>query len=239
MLNLLFGNVVPVANNIEFHIRTLGEILEFGEERYFQYISVFLADPFDYMYPLFKAGIDYEDITEFELFLSLMGQLTPDVMQFLFGDTLSFENMVLAKDNKTEELVLVNPENPDSVFNASTLFVLADVIRQVHYIEHEVKRAGNKAAKDYFLQLAAKRAKRKAREEAKPVLKPLIISLVNAPEFPYNYNTVKDITIYQFFSSIRQIPKRLSWNYIMQGIYAGTIDQKSVNWREIDWLSQA
>lgn len=237
MLNLLFSKSVPVANKIRFNIRNLGEILEFGENEYFAAISTFLADPFDYMLPLYEAGIDYEQIDEFQLFLSLLGQLTPETMQFLFGDTLTFENKVLAQDNQNnEEIVLVNPEDPEDVFNASTLMAVADVIRQVHFMEHQVRKAGNAAAKQYFLELAMKRAKRKKKEE-KPALTPLIVSLVNAPEFPYNYETCKEVSIYQFLSSVRKIPKRLSWNFVMHGVHVGMIDGKSLNWQELDWMS--
>lgn len=237
MLNLLYSKSVPITDKISFQMRTIGEIFEFGENEYFAAISTFLADPFDYMLPLYEAGIDYEQIDEFQLFLSLMGQLTPETMQFLFGDTLSFENKVLAQDNETEEIVLVNPEDPTDIFNATTLMVVADVIRKIHYIEHEVKKAGNAAAKQYFLERAMKRAKRRKREEEKPALSPLIISLVNAPEFPYTFETCKEVTIYQFLSSVRKIPKRLSWNFIMHGVHVGMIDSKGLNWQELDWMS--
>lgn len=236
MQNLLFGDTVPVCDGIRFHIRTLGEIFEFGEDRYFNSISAFLADPFDYMLPLYEAGIDYEDISEFELFLSLMGQLTPEVMQFLFDDTLSFDGMMLAQDNENDEVVLVDPENPERVFNARSLVVLAEVVRKVHFFDHEIKKAGNKEAKQYLLEVAMKRARRK-KPEKKPVLEPLVIALVNAPEFPYDYTTCKGVTIYQFLSSVHQIPKRLNWNFIMHGVHVGMIDGKTLNWKEIDWLS--
>lgn len=238
MQGLLFKDRVPVADGIEFHIHTIGEIMEFGEEQYFRSIALFLADPFDYMLPLHEMGVDYETINEFELFVTLMGQLSPETMQFLFDDTLSFEGMLLAQDHQNDDqLVLVDPENPERIFGPTTLFLLADVIRQVHYYEHEIKKAGNKAAKAYFLELAKKRARRKKNQVAKSVLEPLVLALVNAPEFPYDYNTCKDVTIYQFLSSVHKIPKRLLWNFIMHGVHVGMIDAQKLDWKELDWMS--
>lgn len=238
MLNLLFKKEVPCADNIKFQVHTLGEILEFGEERYFSAISIFICNPWDYMYPLAQAGIDFEEIDSFQLFITLMGQLNPEIMQFLFGDTLSFVDARPALNNETGKLTLVTPNGLSEEFNAASLQGVGDVIREIHQLEpYEEKKPGNKAAKAYLLEQAAKRARRRKHKKTEPILEPLIIALVNAPEFPYNYTTAQEVTIYQLFVSSHQIPRRLSWNFIMHGIHVGMIDPKNINQAEINWLT--
>lgn len=237
MHSLLFKTTVPCADGIEFHIRTIGEIMEYGEENYFHAISLFTADPWDYMYPLAQAGVDFETTTEFELFISLLSELTPEAVEFLFGDTLSFKDAKLARNEESGQIVLVTPNSKNEEFNAASLRVIADVIRRVHYFTHEVRKVGNQAAKKYLLRLAEKKAKRNKNKPVKPVLEPLVIAFVNAPEFPYDYQSVKQVSIYQFFSSVQQIPRRLQWNFTMHGIHVGMIDASKLNPNELNWMT--
>lgn len=238
MTGLLYNQVVPVADGIEFRVHTLEEIFEFGEQQYYEDISLFLATPWDYMWSLHESGIDYEDITNFELFLGLVTNFTEEDARFLFGDTLPLHRMKPAQNVETNEIVLIDPEDQEVQFNARSLTVLAALIRKIHYIQYERHIAGNKEAKAYFLERArkkARRAKRKQRYES--TLEPLIISLVNAPEFPYNYETCKNVTIYQFMASLAKIPQRLSWNFVMHGVHVGMIDSKNIDWDKLNWLT--
>lgn len=236
MQSLLYATEVPIADGVIFRIHTIGEIMEFGEQEYFNAISIFLAEPFDYMYPLYQAGIDYEDITAFQLFAQLKDQLDEKTIEFLLGDSLPLREMRPCYDSETDQVFLSN-EDHSRIFTETTLFILAETIRKVHFLKREVKRAGNAEAKSYFLELAMKRARRNKNKQPKPVLEPLVIALVNAPEFPYTYNTCKEVTIYQFLTSSRQIPKRLNWNFVMHGVHVGMIDGSKLNWDELDWLS--
>lgn len=235
---LLYKQTVPIADGIEFHVHTLGEIFEFGEERYYQAISLFLATPWDYMWQLHENGIDYEQITDFELFIGLANTLSKEEVNFLFDDTFPLYNMAPAENAETHEIVLIDREDHERQFNATGLKVIANVIRQIHHIKYEHHEAGNKEAKEYFLERARRKALRaKRRKNDKSMLEPLIVSLVNAPEFPYDYESCKNVTIYQFMCSVEKIPRRLEWNFVMHGVHVGMIDAKKLNWNELNWLS--
>ena len=60
--------------------------------------------------------------------------------------------------------------------------------------------------------------------------------MVNAPEFKYDYNTVKEISIYQFNQSVHQIINRVEWQNRMYGVYAGTVDAKRLTEDEMSWI---
>lgn len=240
MTGLLYNTSVPVADGIEFKVHTLGEILEFGEPAYYSSISVFLATPWDYMWPLHEAGIDYEDLDDFQLFMGLYAGLTREAIEFLFGDTFSLYRMRPAENKDTGEIVLIDPDNVECQFNKNTLFLLANTIRTIHHQKYEHHEAGNAEAKRYFLEKARKaamRAKRRRNAATKSTLEPYIVALVNAPEFPYTYESCKEVTIYQFMCSLNKIPTRLAWNFTMHGVHVGMIDGKKVDWQQLNWLS--
>ena len=64
-----------------------------------------------------------------------------------------------------------------------------------------------------------------------------IIALVNASEFPYNYETVLELTIKQFYASLHQITKKIKYDNLMIGCYAGTVDMKELDQDELNWIS--
>ena len=240
MTGLLYNTSVPVADGIEFKVHTLGEIFEFGEAKYYSAISAFVATPWDYMWPLHEAGIDYEELSDFELFLGLYISLTQEIIEFLFGDTFPLYRMRAAENKDTGEIVLIDPENIECQFNKNTLFLLANTIRAIHHQKYERHEAGNAEAKRYFLENARKaamRAKRRRGTTPKSTLEPYIVSLVNAPEFPYTYESCKEVTIYQFMCSLNKIPTRLAWNFTMHGVHVGMIDGTKVDWQQLNWLS--
>lgn len=218
-------------------IPTLGEILDFGEERYFANISSFVAKPFTYMAMLDDMGIDYEKISDFELFLRLAPSMDYEIIPFLFGDTLPLSTYCVAHDNVADEMVLVNPDDQDETFTPFDLKVIADTLRQIHFYKEETRKAGNEAAKEFLIERAKRKAARAAQKPYEPFLEPRIVALVNAPEFPYTYETARTLTIYQFMCSLVQIPRRIHYDNVMHGLYVGMIDGKQLNLQELDWLN--
>lgn len=72
------GDPLVINDLIQVRQPTLGEIADFGEERYFQMLSAICGSPSDFMVALDDMGIRYEEITDFQLFLMLTRNLTPD-----------------------------------------------------------------------------------------------------------------------------------------------------------------
>lgn len=245
--SLLFKTRVPITEKVELRIPTIGEILDFGEEKYFAGISAFIAQPFTYMAMLDDAGLDYEEVTEFQMFCYLVPSLDPKLVQFLFGDTLTFESywrtadqggqvLAVAIDNETDEMLLMNPNDYSDTFTPVELRFIADVIRQAHFFKEEKRKAGNAAAKEFLIERSKRKAARAKNKPYEPFLEPLIVALVNAPEFPYTYESVQTLTIYQFMCSVTQIPRRIHYDNLMHGTYVGMIDTSKIDMKEADWL---
>ena len=61
-LKMYFGDDFTVNNYITMHTPTVGEIVEFGERKYFAMIHTITAIPSDMKSQLFDMGIDYETL---------------------------------------------------------------------------------------------------------------------------------------------------------------------------------
>lgn len=138
------------------------------------------------------------------------------------------------KDNN--EAVLYNPATQVEI-NRLVYNDLADMIRKINLFEKVNSKPGNESAKKYLLEKERKKQKRNAKKPYEPYLEKLVTALVNTEEFPYNYETCMDLSIYKFNQSFKQIQHKIAFNNTMVGVYAGTVDTSKMNNKDIlSWI---
>ena len=120
------GKDFTVSKGITIHQPTLDEICSLGEDTYWSFVYAFTSSPADLKWQLWDSGIDYTEITDFELFYTMIHMMSPIfITSIIFGD-LDFrkfevyesaqsgvkEKILYQKCNKTvNEKVLVEPKN--------------------------------------------------------------------------------------------------------------------------------
>jgi anthranilate/para-aminobenzoate synthase component I len=104
-LSLYRGEDFKINDNIIIHQPTLGEICEFGEEKYYSVIQTLTAIPSDMKSQLDDVGIDYEAISDFELFIILSKTLDSNDTKIVFGD-LDLSRFEVYTDTTNGETVL-------------------------------------------------------------------------------------------------------------------------------------
>ena len=236
MTNLLYARTIPVDNEITIHIPTVGEVLD-SNGLYDTIVSTITATPRDLMVELDDLGIDYNEIEEYDLFLMLFQSLKTIDTSLLFSG-VDFKPYEIAV-GENEEVILLNKDTGNYIDKFKYLY-LCDTMSKINFLKRNNKKAGNKAAKDYLIQKERKkkkRAKRKRKSDENP-LNNLIISLVNSAEFKYDYQSVLDLTIYQFNASLHQIISRVSFDKLMIGVYAGTVDTSKMSPKSLSWIKQ-
>ena len=88
-----------------------------------------------------------------------------------------------------------------------------------------------------MLEKARKKMKRKKRrKQQESQIEDLIIALVNTAEFPYDYMSVRDISIYQFYASLKQVTHKVKFDKTMIGVYAGTVPFDKLAMDERSWI---
>ena len=87
-----------------------------------------------------------------------------------------------------------------------------------------------------MLERARKKMQRNKTRSTDSQLEQLIVALVNTEEFKYDYESTRNLSIYQFNESVRQIIHKVDYNNRMHGVYAGTVDPKGFSHDELNWL---
>ena len=232
---LLNATSVEIVPNLFLRIPTVGEILE-DEDKYYGIVSSLTASPFQYMVQLDDMGIDYTKITDYQLFMMLFPIYAQSDLSLIFGDldTSDFNVYVNQQDNSQ---VIYSPKN-NIVIDELVYNDLANTIRKINLFEKVKSKPGNESARKYLLEKERKKQKRNAKKPKEPYLEKLVIALVNTSEFPYNYETCMDLSIYKFNQSFKQIQQKITFDNTMIGVYAGTVDtSKMTNKDSLSWIS--
>ena len=113
---------------------------------------------------------------------------------------------------------------------------MASVLRKLHHLEKNHRRPANDEAKEYMLRRAREKLKRHKDRKEDSQLESLIIAMVNTEQFKYDFEGTRELSIYQFNESVRQVIKKTDYDNRMYGIYTGTINPKELSQKDLNWL---
>ena len=233
MPKLLYADRYNINDKIYVRVPTVGEVLD-NEDKYFEIVYTIIATPYDLMVQLDDNGIDFTKISSFELFCLLFGHLKELDTSLVFGD-LDISKFNVAMNTQNGNYVLRDEENDITIDRAIHGQICA-CLRKLLNIPKTEKLPGNEEGRIYMLEKARKKAKRKKKKQPDSQIEDLIVALVNTAEFPYDYMSVKDISIYQFYSSLKQITHKVKFDKTMIGVYAGTVSFDKLNMDERSWI---
>ena len=204
------------------------------EEGYYALVHILTAMPIDLMCQLDDYGIDFTTIDDYELFLLLFPGICSQNTNMIFGD-LDLKQFKLATNEKNGTTVLYNSKD-DIVIDRAIHDKIADILRTIHHLEKDTRKPGNKEAQKYMIDRAKKKLKRERDKVRSSQLEPLIISMVNTEQYKYNFATTRDLSIYQFNESVRQIINKVDYDNRMHGVYAGTVSIKDLSQDDLNWI---
>lgn len=232
-INLLYAKEYAVNDDIRIVIPTVGEVVD-NEESYYALISVLTAMPIDMMVQLDDLGIDFTKINEYELFLMTFQGLKDQDMSLVFKD-LDVSSFEVAVNEKNQQLVLLDKER-DIIIDRAIHGQITAALRKIHHLEKNLRKPGNEEAKEYMLRRARDKMKRHKNRKQESQLEPLIVAMVNTEQYKYDFVRTRELTIYQFNESVRQVIKKVDYDNKMYGIYTGSLSAKDLPKDDLNWL---
>ena len=207
--------------SITISVPTMRTFIELGEKRYLQTINVFTTNTTEYRVPLWDVDIDWNEISDFELFCMLYKQIDPDVSKSIFGD-FDFNDLELYK--KGDEVVLYN-EKLNIEINEEVYQHIAQYLRIIFNITPEEKITKDKFLKEMYINKDRREAEIKKKKQKEPTsIQSLISSCVNHPGFKYKLKEVLDMGIYEFYDSVARLNIYESTTAVLKGMYSGFVD---------------
>lgn len=233
-LNLLYQTEYPVTESLKVVIPTVGQVLD-NEDEYYSMVTAFTAMPIDLMVQLEDLNLDFETMTDYELFILLSNSLRMQDTSLILKD-ISLSTFQLDINEETQELFLRDTQS-DVIIDRAAYYQISAVLRKIHNIKKNTRKPGNQEAKEYMLKRAREKQKRALKRKTDSQTEALIVAMVNSPEYKYDYDSTRKLTIYQFNKSVNQIVKRVDYNNKMFGVYTGNIDPKNLSRDDLNWLT--
>jgi hypothetical protein len=243
-LQMYFGADFQVTEYIKIHQPTIGEIIEYGESSYYQMIGSLCLIPSDVKSMLWDSGIDWEKISDFELFCLVNGSLSVEKTSILFGN-LDFSKFKMMQREIDNEMVLYQRviessknenEVKDIIIDKMVYQKMVDYIRKLHRMHPKIEHSLNKHTKEILIELDRQDHEKAKNEPHSSELLPLISGLVNSAGFKYKKSELKEVGIYEFFDSVTRMQVIKSADALLKGCYGGFLDTSHIDKNELNWL---
>lgn len=231
--NFLYKKQIAINDSISIVVPTVGEIID-NEDAYYGLVSMLTAMPIDLMVQLDDAGIDFTTLNEWELFLLLFSGIKSQDTRQIFGD-LDLSKFKMAVNEQNGNIILLDDEH-DIRIDRAIQAQIANVLRKIHHLEKNTRKPANEEAKKFMIERARVKQRRNRNRKEDSQLETLIIAMVNAEQYKYDFESTRGLSIFQFNESVRQIINKVDYEHRMYGVYTGTINAKELSQDELNWL---
>lgn len=229
---ILKGSDIKINEFITLKQPLVGEVIDFGEQKFFNTFYTFCSIPSDMKSVLWDMGQDWNKMKDWELFLNLTRNITKEDTSLIFGD-LDFSQMQLMQNSETQELVLVQD---NCIITEEIYLSFIDSVREMIGAVAKREKAKNTATKIALIEEDRINRSHPKKNTDDSFLCSAIISLVNTEEFSYTYESVMNITIYQLMKSFFQIQNKKSACALYQGSMSGFVDTSKIDKKAFQWI---
>lgn len=233
-LKIYFGEDYNISEKITIRQPSIGEIIEFGEREYFSVIHTLTCIPSDMKSQLFDNGIDYMEISDFELFMLLSKGLTIDKTSIVLG-SLDLSKFIIVKNPENDEVIMYDPEE-DIIIDQLIYLKLVKYLRKLHNINPKIERAANNTTKKILIQLERDKINENKDKPYKSQFFELISGIRRFPGFQYTKEEIKAMNLYEFMDFIRGAQIYVSSTSLLNGVYSGMMDTSKINKNELNWM---
>lgn len=223
-------DVEDAEGSLTIYQPTIGDIVRLGEKKFYSTLSIFITNTTTYRLPLWESGLDWNVVSDFQLFTMLYKSIDPEAEKLILGDVDITEFGLFQKNES--EVILYNPslniEINENVYNHMAMY-----LRTVFSMLPEEKYTDDPILKQWYIN-KDKRDKeigeiKEERGEAKEAsIVALISSCVNHPGFKYNLQELRDIGVCQFYDSVKRLQIYENTTSLLKGMYSGMIDGSKI-----------
>lgn len=247
-LKLFFGepykiNVEDAEGEIILSQPSIGDVVSLGEKRYYGTLNAFTTNTTAFRLQLWEQGIDWNSISDFELFIMLIGTADKEIYQTFLPD-IDFSNFGLYQKqlpNSEDKIkVLYDADNKIEI-TEQVYFHISQYLRTVFNIFPEEKMTSDAIMKRWFIQkdkneLRNKELKKKRGDEEDSGLLPLISACCNHPGFKYKSSELKELCVFQFYDSVKRLQIYESTTALQKGMYSGFMDTSKIKPEDYNFM---
>ena len=249
-LSFLRGKPIKISDLVTIYQPTIGQIEEVGEQKFLNTFWIMCSCAWDMPSTFADMGIDFMSVSDWEFFIQTVRNFSVEDTRLILGD-IDFSKLLPMESRKGEDdtnpqIVLANPEPitingieyqpAQYIFTEEMYHQMIPYIREMIGFTHKGRKAKNKTTAMILIMDDRKQRSRHKNDPYESMFHNGIISLVNTEEFPYTYETVFDLTMYQFTKSLIQIQGKKQACAMLQGSMSGFVDTSKIPSSSFQWM---
>lgn len=233
-LELYFGDDYIVNDNIKIHQPTVGELIP-CERSYFSTIYTLCAIPSDMKSQLWDIGLDWNTVEDWQLFIMLAPTLSQDRTSILFGD-LDFSNMKPYPHPRIDDEIVLADKQAGIIIDKMIYARIVNYLRKLHGLTPKVEKTKSKTVKKWLIEEDRNKIKNAQNKPFKSYLLPLISSVKVKQGYTKDY--VRNMGLKELFDDVARLQIINNADHLLSAAYAGTIDMKKIDKKEMNWMKE-
>lgn len=244
-LQMYFGepyviDLPNISGSITVYSPTIGDIVRLGEKTFYSTLSIFTTNTTTYRLMLWDNGLDWNTISDFQLFMMLYRGIDPEASKLMFGDLDWSKFQMYTKQlsqQEEEELILYDSEN-DIEITEEVYWHISQYLRAVFNIIPEEKITTNKTLKEWYISKDRRELEIEERKEenTQTSIQSLISACVNHPGFKYNLQQLKEVGVAQFYDSVKRLQVYENTTACLKGMFSGFVDGSKIKENEYNFM---
>lgn len=241
-LYVYFGDDYVVDDRITIHQPTIQDFINNKESNIYGVITPFITNTTGYRVQLWDMGIDWNKITNIELFSLMIKNMNYQYSKIIFGD-IDFSTFKLYEKVKEGEkqLILYSPVM-DLEIDEDTRQKMCKYIQYAFFaFPPEEEFTSNKTLKQELInndkqKILTQRKEQKGKKGQN--LLSMISFCLNHPGFKYKKNELRNICIAEFMDSVQRLQMYESTRALYNGMYSGFVDTSKIRREEFNFLRE-
>lgn len=233
-LSLYFGDPYKINDYITITLPRIGELVKYGEREYYSVIQTLTAIPSEMKSQLWDMGLDWTQMTDFQLFMMLAPTLPKNKTSIIFGD-LDLQSMKLYENRQNDTVVLANPET-GVVIDELAYGKIHSYLCSAHNLTKKVEKAANEYTKKFMIEEDRQKIEYSKKQPYKSFLKNLISAVKCRQGYTLDY--VRNMGLVEFFDDVSRLQIIVHSDALLQGSYSGMVDTKKIPQKNFDWFRE-
>ena len=233
-LKLYFGEPFVVNQYITIFQPTIGDIIEYGEKEYYSMVQTLTAIPSDMKSQLWDMQLDWNKISDFQLFTMLAKSFSQKQTAIILGD-LDLQRMTPVENLQNGEIVLKDPLT-GAIIDELAYMTMSAYLCKLHNITKKVEKAGNKFTKQVLIDEDRQKKEYNAKQPYKSFLMPLVSSIKVRQGYTREY--IKNMGLYEFFDDVNRAQILVNTDALLSGAYSGMMDTSKIKKSEFNWMRE-
>ena len=260
-LRLYFCEDYTIQDKIIIHQPRIQDFIDLGETNIYSVIAPFTCNTTSYRVQLWDMGIDWNKISDFQLFTILVKTIQPEYAKIMFqckcpklnvngtpvlngkgtvvfeNEYIDFQNFKLCTQTKEgkEEFFLYNSELNLKI-DQQVYEEIFNYICNMFNTFPKRELCKNKTLKQDLINKDKLELANKELNNSGSHLLPMVSFALNHPGFKYKKNELRDVGIYEFMDSVQRLQIYESTKALIAGSYSGFADLSKVNKDEFNFM---